>query len=579
MKTNIPTGESGCIYEWGTNGSLQIINQIFRITRKFFYVLVIIGLTSLLVFTGLDSVAAADDDQGESLDFCGPNICIFSTDGETTTINLGPDYQIDQSPEFSWSPDGNYIVFPACHIDDLQGNGECFPDLYITDREGNISELIRNPGDFMYLPTWSPDGEWIAYHVNGSLNIVRYDRSEIRVLKPGGPAGSTMPNFIAWSPDSRRLAFVGANEEGVSEKLWVVNVDGSGMAEIYDPEGMNLSTGRATTWSPDGEYVLVVNELGVVFQIDPDCNDLPAGCDDNSRSTVAELPEQWLPTFFPQWGMQSSSSVDFGSVYGSSLEEYDSISDVPKDEIVGASVDYCDTGICINHTDGSTEIINVGSDLVLHSAPELTWSPDGQQIIFSACQIDDLRGDNECVPDLYLIDFQGNVSAFIRNPSDHLTLPTWSPDGEWIAYQVNGALNIVRSDRTEVVTLKPGGPEGGTTPSFIAWSPDSMRLAWTGADEDSVVERLWVINVDGSGMTMIYKPEDMTLSTGRAVAWSPDGTKIMVADQLGAVYAIDADCVATSAGCDESSRTRIAEIPEHWLPTFYPQWVGESIEP
>jgi dipeptidyl aminopeptidase/acylaminoacyl peptidase len=88
-----------------------------------------------------------------------------------------------------WSPDGRELVF---------------------GRDGHIHTLDVRTGEIRYLvdglhPTWSPDGLEIAYAVGG----------DIRGISPeGGPSRLIARTdvhlaWIAWSPDSTRLAFVG----------------------------------------------------------------------------------------------------------------------------------------------------------------------------------------------------------------------------------------------------------------------------------------------------------------------------------------------------------------------------------
>jgi hypothetical protein len=86
-----------------------------------------------------------------------------------------------------------------------------------------------------------------------------------------------------------------------------------------------------------------------------------------------------------------------------------------------------------------------------------------------------------------------------------------------------------------------------------------------------------VINRDGAAINKIYKSDGTELVDGQ-IAWSPDGKLVTTATmESGVVYLIDAGCPNKPNGCDETSRTTIGKIPEHWMRNFYPQWAGEQV--
>ncbi len=111
-------------------------------------------------------------------------------------------------------------------------------------------------------------------------------------------------------------------------------------------------------------------------------------------------------------------------------------------------------------------------------------------------------------------------------------LPSWSPDGNRVAFSAMGRDNIrhlyvMSADGTNVLELNSGTSRGGVVQP--AWSPDGTRIAyvdWNGTAGSQV--HLFLIDPDGSNRTDLGSigngVEDKTVGAG--IAWSPDGKSI-----------------------------------------------------
>src|SRR3712207_1641458 len=105
------------------------------------------------------------------------------------------------------SPDGNHVVIAVSRMD-LENDGYR-SDLWIVATDGSTppQQLTRGPRDSQ--PRFSPDGRWLAFvraEMDGKsqLHVLPTAGGEARVLTDN-PLGVDSP---AWSPDSRRLAYV-----------------------------------------------------------------------------------------------------------------------------------------------------------------------------------------------------------------------------------------------------------------------------------------------------------------------------------------------------------------------------------
>jgi Tol biopolymer transport system component len=118
------------------------------------------------------------------------------------------------------------------------------------------------------------------------------------------------------------------------------------------------------------------------------------------------------------------------------------------------------------------------------------WSPNGRQIAFVNCPGDN-ASDLGC--NLMLMRADGaQRTAVLRHAGDFTLEPVWSPDGRWLAFtgkfgpessgkydQVKHRVGIyvVRPDGSGFRRLAATGPTDAY--SYVAWSPDSKRLAFS----------------------------------------------------------------------------------------------------
>jgi Tol biopolymer transport system component len=168
-------------------------------------------------------------------------------------VDAGVDAGVDAKPD---APiDGDTTLRCRIAFDDgVRGSfpGDGSREVWLANVDGTGFVNVSNSPSDDFGATWAPNGLRIAFASNRrGLADQRKDRYDIFVvnvdgtglvnLTPDSMFSSTLP---VWSPDGTRIAFIR------SLKLWVMNADGSGAAQLS-----TLTPFDFVVWSPDGNKV------------------------------------------------------------------------------------------------------------------------------------------------------------------------------------------------------------------------------------------------------------------------------------------------------------------------------------
>ena len=172
--------------------------------------------------------------------FVGPgaqgntDIYTIRPDGTGRTNLIGDGY-VDREPAVS--PDGSKIAWMSTR----SGRGE----IWVMGIDGSNPRQLtdRTPGSDN--PSWSPDGNRIAFDYSGNIWVVATDTLALTELTTSGRDSDP-----AWSPDGGRIAFV--SDRAGTTAVWLMSADGGGQHQVTST---HVGGDGEPSWSPDGATI------------------------------------------------------------------------------------------------------------------------------------------------------------------------------------------------------------------------------------------------------------------------------------------------------------------------------------
>jgi TolB protein len=217
----------------------------------------------------------------------------MNVDGSGQTA-LTDDDDTDFEP--AWSPDGTKVIFQR------SADGEPGPqlegsDLWTVSANGATEDQLTDT-EIAYecCAEYSPDGSQVAFAMNGHYDndpMSDYEANNIFVMDADGtdvtqltfqdfPNGDIQPT---WSPDGNQIAYL--HTTASSQDVYVMDADGDNQTPVTATAGNEYSP----VWSPDGELVAV--ELGSeIVTVDVDS---PTTVANLTMTTVQDQYASWAP--------------------------------------------------------------------------------------------------------------------------------------------------------------------------------------------------------------------------------------------------------------------------------------------
>src|SRR5687768_7935332 len=319
-------------------------------------------------------------------------------------------------------------------------------------------------------PVPSPDGKWVVF----SLVEPAYDEkdqvSDLWIVPTEGGAKPRRLTFskggesgVAWSPDSRQIAFSARREGDEASQVYVLDVANGGEAVRVT----SLSTGaRSPQWRPDGKALSFVSTV------------FPGAADDEANKKIAaeRKAQKYRARVYEKFPIRNWDKwLEDTQVH---LFIQDAQPGAKAKDLLAGTKLVTERGYAGRTTDSGDEL-------------DAAWTPSGDALVFVASTTRDRAAYAQTNTSLFKISTSGGEPVRLTTSADSFTRPTFAPDGKalYALSEIESDTKTYHLNRLAKFTWPNPGQPATITARFdrsvgsFALTPDSRTIYLTAEEE------------------------------------------------------------------------------------------------
>lgn len=304
--------------------------------------------------------------------------------------------------DFAVSRAGDWIAYSAAN--DAGGH-----DLWLMETtSGESRRLIDCAEENCVEASWSADGAYLVFtRRNRTRETVWVVNRESRVVTPLVSDGAPEGYSPSWSPDGQRVAFV----ESQSNRIRIVDLEGGEQFRLSGDDGM------MGNWSPDGKRMVFVDTANdsLFGGVDVYIADL----------TVKSIEQLVLPEFDEIATIADAGEAEHGDEIDLTPGRVDASVPVwhpTEDLLLLAQRPYFATFSkqlwLLPLAEGAETMPVTDDHNIVHAA--YSWSPDGGQVVYQRFALE----MTNAVPQVWVWDRESGQSRLL---AEDAALPQWLP--------------------------------------------------------------------------------------------------------------------------------------------------------
>lgn len=283
-------------------------------------------------------------------------------------------------------------------------------EIYTMKNDGSGIKRLTNNQFYETSPIWSPDGKQIAI----SRNVEKEDnkhRFEIIIMNADGSMQRNLTNhpdqdtYPAWSPDGRRIAFTSDRSGG--KEIHIIDINNRKVTQLTENVRV-VNSAKEPSWSPDGKYIAyernVINENQNIYIINV-----------KTKETKPLTPPVGnFQRNSPRWS-PDGKYILFHELHVEAFQ-----------------INFLTQLVIVNKDGSNRRVLHIPEHWII--GYKASWSPDGNQILFSA---HDPRIKSK--GDIYRYDIISREITEITNHDSHDD----EPQSQKLPYSINPIGKII----------------------------------------------------------------------------------------------------------------------------------------